>query len=340
MTTTMPAAVFEGPGRLVLREVPEPEISAPDHVKVRVEAAGICGTDVHIVAVPPGYQATPGTILGHEFAGRVVAVGDAVRHLKIGDRVAVNPNDYCGCCPSCRQNRPNLCRQIVAIGIDAHGAFAPFWVGAAKLAFRIDEHVPPAHAAFAEMLADTLNGTHKAALHPGETAAVIGLGPIGHLFAQVLRASGAKRIVLVDHGAARSQVARDLGWEFVICASGENAVQQVCDLTDGGPDVVVDAAGSALADAIAMARPGGRVIVFGVNTRAQTVFPQAFITTKELHITGAWLANGTFPDAVRFLEAGTLMIEPLITCRLPLEKVHEGLDLLRQRRALKVIIEP
>ena len=116
MEKSMLAAVFEGEGQLTLKEVPVPRVERPDQVLLEVNAVSICGTDVHIVAVPPGYIATPGTILGHELVGTVVEKGEEVTHLQIGDKVVVNPNDYCGVCTYCRKNLPNECENIKALG--------------------------------------------------------------------------------------------------------------------------------------------------------------------------------------------------------------------------------
>jgi len=107
MKKMMKAAVFEGEGKLAIKEVNVPELKKPDEVLLEVEVCSICGTDVHIMAVPPGYIATPNTILGHELVGKVVKVGDQVSGLKVGDRVVANPNDYCGKCQYCLANLPN-----------------------------------------------------------------------------------------------------------------------------------------------------------------------------------------------------------------------------------------
>ena len=113
----MRAAVFLGEGRLEIREVPEPSIDGADDVLIDVEACGICGSDVHVLDVPPGHPATPGTILGHEFVGRLAAVGAAVDGLAAGQRVVVDPDPKCGACESCRAGRPANCSRIVALGV-------------------------------------------------------------------------------------------------------------------------------------------------------------------------------------------------------------------------------
>src|SRR5438876_722129 len=155
----MQAAVFEGEGRLVVRDVEPPELRAPDDVLLAVRAAGICGTDVHILAVPPGHPATPGVIMGHEYTADVVATGDRVDHVAPGDRIVVDPSIWCGSCPYCQMGLTNLCDRMTGIGIFRHGGFAPLSVVPARAVYRISSDVASEIAALAEPLADVLNGS-------------------------------------------------------------------------------------------------------------------------------------------------------------------------------------
>lgn len=340
MEEKMLAAVFEEEGKLTLKEVLVPQIERPDQVKIEVEAVGICGTDVHICSVPPGYVATPGTILGHEFVGRVVGAGDQVTNVKVGDRVVANPNDYCGTCTYCQMHLPNLCENIGAIGIDVDGAYAKYIVISGKLAFKMDDSVPVDHGAFAEMLADVVNGTNKVRLQPGESAVVIGAGPIGQLYAQMFKAAGAGKIIVADLAEYRLDYTRKMGFDLVVDPSKEDLGEFVLAETSIGADVVVDAAGSALGTALDVVRKGGKIVVFGVNTQAVAQFPQSRVTFKEVQILGAWLANATFPAAVKVLESRVLDLDGLISHRMPLTEIHEGLKLLANRQALKVVVHP
>ena len=340
MADKMLAAVFEGEGKLTLKEVPVPQIKRADQVKIKVEAIGICGTDVHIVAVPPGYIATPGTILGHEYVGRVVEKGDAVTHLAVGDRVVVNPNDYCGTCVYCQMHLPNLCENVGAIGIHVDGAFCRYNVVSGKLAFKIDDAVPVDHGAFAEMLADVVNGTNKVRLQPGESVLVLGAGPIGQLYAQMFKAAGAGKVIIADISDYRLDYTRRLGFDLVVDPSKQDLQKFILAETGIGADVVVDATGSLLTPALESVRKGGKVVVFGVNTRTEVKFPQSLLTFKELQVFGSWLANATFPAAVKVLESRVLNIDGLISHTLPLTEIHKGLDLLSRREALKIVIHP
>ncbi len=305
---TMRAAVFESEGRLILKDVEVPKIERNDQVLLKVEAVSICGTDVHIMSVPPGFLATPNTILGHEFVGSVVAKGTSVTHLELGDHVVVNPNDYCGVCTYCRKNLPNQCENLIGMGIYVNGAFADYCCVSGKVAYKISKSVPIEQAAFAEPLACAINGNHKINIQPGETAAVIGCGPIGLLMGMLLKVGGAGKIFMVDRAPYRLDAARKLKIGKVIDASKESLVDIVKEETDIGVDIVADMVGSQLTQSIDIVRKNGKVILFGLDSRSVSQFPQITITSKELQVMGSWLANATFPEAVRLLESGLLDI--------------------------------
>jgi len=146
----MKAAVFKGEGVLKIEDADMPKIQNPDDIIVKVELCSICGTDVHIMSVPPGYAAIPDTILGHELVGKIVEVGSGVKTLKPGDRVVSNPNDYCGVCRYCKMNLPNCCENIQAMGIEVNGGFAEYVKITEKVAFKIADDLPAEIAAFAE----------------------------------------------------------------------------------------------------------------------------------------------------------------------------------------------
>ena len=153
MKETMKAAVFEGEGKLVLKEVPTPKIRKPDDIIGKIEVCSICGTDVHMTNVPAGYPATPGTILGHELVATVAEIGSGVTQFQVGDRFVVNPNEYCGACWYCKNNLPNECETIQAMGIDVDGGFAEYTkVGVDKLV-AVPEDMPDDVAILSEPFA-------------------------------------------------------------------------------------------------------------------------------------------------------------------------------------------
>ena len=188
----MRAAVYEGEGRLVVRDVPDP-VPAADEVLIEVEACGVCGSDVQIINMPPGHPSTPPVIIGHEFVGWIRGTGSAVRDVAIGTRVVVDPDPKCGACDACRAGRPANCTNIVALGVYRDGALARYVTAPANSVYPISDAVPAEIAALVEPLACVINGTNRASIRPGESAIVFGAGAIGCLFIAVLRASGAAK---------------------------------------------------------------------------------------------------------------------------------------------------
>ena len=340
MTRKMPAAVFEGEGRLVVREVPVPEVRASDDVLLAVRAAGICGTDVHILAVPPEHPASPGIVLGHEYVADVLACGDDVEHVRPHDRVVVDPSVWCGSCAYCQRGLTNLCDRMSGIGIVRDGGFAPFSVVPARAVYRISADVPTEVAALAEPLADVLNGVRKASLLPGEAVLVLGAGPIGLLFTLLFRAAGAAQVLVAEVASYRARHARTCGADVIINPREEDLPAAVREKTGLGADVVVDAVGTLLQDALRCVRKGGRVVLFGMHEQARPVVKQYDVTKFELQILGTYIARGTFPLATQLLESGRIDFPRLVTHRLALRDIAQGIELLRHGEAVKVAVIP
>lgn len=336
----MKAAVFEREGVLAVKDIAKPQITKPDQILIEVEACSICGTDVHITAVPPGYIATPGTTLGHEFCGHVVETGSAVTNLKIGDRVVVNPNNYCGTCTYCRKNLPNLCEHIEALGIDYDGAFAKYCCVSAKVAYPISEDVLSEIAACAEPLACAINGLNKVHVVPGSTAVVVGSGPIGLMITMLLKSAGVGQVFLLEAAPWRIEFAKKLNIATVIDPIHEDAMSAILEATQIGADYVFDVTGSQIKSCVDYVRKGGQVVLFGVNKKARIDIAQSEITTKEILVSGTWLANATFPDAVRVLERKCIDVASLITDVIALDDISDGIEKLRKGQAVKVIVKP
>ena len=333
----MRAAVFEGEGRLVIRDVDDP-VPAPDEVLIEVEACGVCGSDVQIINVPPGHPSTPPVIIGHEFVGWIRGVGAAVRDVAIGTRVVVDPDPKCGACASCKAGRPANCTNIVALGVYRDGALARYVTAPANSIYRISDDVPAEMAALVEPLACVVNGTNRAAIKPGESAVVFGAGAIGCLFIAVLRASGAAKIVAIEPSADRAKVARAVGADEVL--TPEAWAARRTELMPAGADVVVDAVGSVLPQAIAAAGMGARVVMFGMNGNARPEVHQVEIVEKGLAIFGSYISNFTFPAAIRLVESGQLNLAPMITATIPLEDTVAGIGRIRSGEAVKIVIKP
>jgi threonine dehydrogenase-like Zn-dependent dehydrogenase len=339
MDSTMLAAVFEGEGRLSLKQVPVPTIQKPDDVLLRVEGAGICGTDVHILEVPPGHPATPGAVLGHEYVGTVLAVGTGVKNLRPGDRVVVAPNLYCGLCAYCRAGRPNQCQDFTTLGIYLNGGFAKYNVAPERACHQIKADLPTDEAVFTELLSCVIGGTERVRLQPGESVAVLGAGPVGLMFALAFKAAGAGQLIVTDVSPYRLEFAHKIGVDAALDARSD-IVTAIRNLTSGGADVVVDAVGALFPQAVPVATKGGKIVLFGMNQQARPTVSQYDITRNELTVYGTFIGINTFPVAIKMLESGVLRPSVLISHRLPLARLAEGLELLRRGEAIKVVVTP
>lgn len=340
MKRDMIAAVFEGEGRFKLKNVPIPELKKDDDVLLKILSASVCGTDVHILDVPPGHPATPGSILCHEYMGKVIKTSNSVKHLKPGDHVVVAPNITCGLCEYCQMGQPNMCRNMTTLGIFIDGGFAEYNVAPAKSLYLISKSVPPEIAVFAEPLSCVLNSTLKIKAQPGESAVVMGAGPIGLYFIMLFKASGVSKIIASEPNEFRRRFAKKCGATMVIDPSKEDLYAAVKKETQIGSDIVVDAVGSLLNDAINTVRRGGIILLFGMNSQARSKIRQYDITRQEIQIYGSYVDKNTFPPVVRILESGILPLEQLITHRYPLKDVEKGIEAMRKGKAIKVIITP
>ncbi len=336
----MRAAVFEREGVLTLKEVAKPEIQKADDIIGKIEVCSICGTDVHMTNVPPGYPATEGTILGHELVAEVVETGAGATGFKAGDRFVVNPNEYCGTCRYCKKNLPNECEHVKAMGIDVDGGFAEYVRVSEKMAFKIPADMPARIAAFAEPLACVINAIRKIRVHPSESVVVIGAGPIGLLFIQLMKASGASPIIAIEPNEKRRAYAIKCGADEVIDPRQEEAAVRVEELTGIGADYAIDVVGSQIMTAVNCIRKGGRVLLFGNNAAAKPEVVQSQITYKEAQVLGTWLANASLDQAVKMLDGDILDLDFLVTHILPLEEIHEAIDLMRRGEGIEVLVDP
>ena len=336
----MLAAVFEGKGKLNLKEVPVPEIKELDEVLLQVEAASICGTDMRILEVPPGHPATEGVILSHEYTGKVLEVGEAVTQFKKGERVVVDPNITCGNCSYCKRGMPNMCENMTTLGIFINGGFARYNVAPAKALHKISPGLLPELAVFAEPLSCVVSATQRLKVHPAEVVVVLGAGPIGLLFIQMFKASGAGKIIVSEISEYRAKFAYESGASRVVNPLKDNLEKIVKEETLIGADAVVDAVGTLFRSAMAIVRRGGSILLFGQNYQARTQVAQNDITKNELTVMGSFIARFTFPAAIKIIESKVLDLEKLISHRLPLEDIHKGIEAMRKGEAIKVIIRP
>lgn len=336
----MCAARFLGEGKLALEDVPIPQVQNPDDVLLEVEAVGICGTDLQILRVPPGHPANPGVVLGHEYAGRVVEVGQSVRQFKPGDRVIVDPNLTCGLCVYCRRGMPHMCEEVTTLGIHIDGGLARYNVAPERALYKIPPEVPPEHAVLVEPLSCVVHAVDRLQPQPGESAVVLGAGPIGLEFTQLMSAAGVKPVIVSEPAQLRRERAAQNGAHIVADPTCSDLSEIVQRETGIGADMVVDAVGTLMEQAIPLARRGGRVMIFGQNQAYLASVKPYDITRHELNILGSYTAPFSFPRAIELLNQGLIRPEKLITHRLGLGQIQDGLELLRRGEAIKVVIDP
>jgi 2-desacetyl-2-hydroxyethyl bacteriochlorophyllide A dehydrogenase len=315
-----------------------PEIG-PDDALVRVALAGLCGTDYRIWSGdrPVNYP----LIMGHEFVGRLEAVGANVQHLQVGQRVVAEPNYSCGRCPLCLEGNRNLCPRRTTVGIDVDGAFADLARLPAKCCWPVADSVSDDEAVIAEPLAVVVRAVNRVSPKPHETAAVVGAGTLGLLALQVLRAAGA-RVLVVSRSTRRFALARELG-------AGETHAVAAGPLDDTarrfsgreGVDLVVETAGTAEAvnHAVALVRPGGRIVLTGLPHEPTTLsfFP---VVRHEITIVGSMIYQDEFPQALGLLETGRVRTAPLLTHRFDLGAIDAAFAAHREPDSIKVTVVP
>lgn len=331
--------IFRGDGVLEYVERDRPTLQADDDVIVEIEACGICGTDLNILAVPPAHRATPGIVIGHEGVGVVAEVGSAVEHVQPGDRVVIANRLTCGRCAYCRRGLDNQCTNYQTIGTTVDGAFAPTLRAPARALWRIDPAVPLDDAALFEPLACAVGSVKRAAFQPGDQVAIIGAGPMGMLFALLYRAMGAGRISVLDLAPYRLRFAAELGVDDALDVSQVDGPTEIKARTGLGADIVVDAVGNQMHQAIRMARRGGQVILFGLRPHDNPAVNQYTITRYDLTVHGTFVGLHPFAQTIQLLESRRVQPSVLITHRLPLERLAAGVELMRTQQAMKVLIE-
>lgn len=345
----MIAAVYKGIGQMVVEEVPTPSVQDGE-LLVKVKACAICGGDLR--TFHHGHAAIkPPIILGHEFAGEVVAVGANVDRYVVGDRVIVAPGIGCGHCSYCLSGNQHLCYHRLTLGHQFNGGFAEF-VRIPAIAVQagnvnaIPDSVDYLSATLAEPLACVINGQEAMQIQLGDTVAVIGAGPIGIMHAELARSRGAGKVFLINRSLPRLDRARSLGYDAYISSQQGDAVQQVMNLTNGlGANVVIVTAGSeaAMQKGLAMTSKMGKICFFAGLPKDK---PQVTIDANFLHYRQITV-YGTFSSAPRhnalaieLIRSGKLNVEYLLTHAVSLQHIHKGLELVEKQVGMRVAVVP
>jgi L-iditol 2-dehydrogenase len=345
----MRAALMEALDKLVVKDVPTPEVDA-DSALLKVEATAVCGSDLRILH-HGSPRVKPPAIIGHEAAGVIVKAGKNVRRVKEGDRVAIGADVPCGQCHWCRNGLGNNCAVNYAIGYQIPGAFAEYML-LPRLVLE-EGPVTPISAkldyetgALAEPLACAVNGLELVNMSLGKTLVILGLGPIGCMMIDLARVMGATKVIAVQRSRLRMEIARQYNADAYIASEEEDVVARCLAETGGeGPDVVMTTCGSVEAheQAVKMVAHRGYVNLFGglgAGARPMSVLSNT-IHYKECFVTGS---HGCVPRhhelAVKLLENGAVRVAPLITHRFPLAQIADAFAAMESRQGMKVIVKP
>jgi threonine 3-dehydrogenase len=328
---------------LTVMSVPKPS-PGPGEVLIAVRHAGVCGTDLHIAdwnAWAEG-RIKPPIVLGHEFAGEIVAVGDAVSELKTGQLVTAEGHIVCGHCLQCRTGNSHICRNTRIIGVDRDGAFAEYIAMPATNVLPLDG-IPTTVGAVMDPMGNAFHTVLSAEI-PGSTVLVVGCGPIGCFAVGIARAAGAAKVIASDVNATRLALARQMGAHVTINAGVDDVVRTVLEETSGeGADVVCEMSGvpSALHQAFAAVRMGGRVQLLGLPKGQVPIDLANEIIFKGITVYGVIGRKmyETWHQMRRYLSAGLLDPRPVITHQFPLAKIDEALAAIRAGDAGKIILE-
>lgn len=340
MNQTMRAAIFEGNGVLTVKDIPIPAIQRDTQLLLKVDAASICGSDLHGLAVPPGQYMKPGIIYGHEFCGTIVKMGDAVTGFSIGDRVAVNPRVRCGKCYECTHNKGDLCSNSYHYGQTGDGGFSQYALVDESQLYHADPSISPEVLAQTEPLACVMNAIAKAKPTPVDYVLLYGAGPIGLTFIRVLKLFGIQNLIVTAKGEKRVQEAKNCGADIVVNTETEKVADVIHANWPDGADLVIDAVGRGpiLEEALPLMNPQARLVLFGLDNNARSTIAPGIFTLQELSVFG--VLGKDFPSALEILKRRDLELERFITHRFSLDEIHQGIDLIRKKQACRVIIFP
>jgi L-iditol 2-dehydrogenase len=335
------AVVLAAPERLEVADQPEPR-AAPGEALVRIATSGICGTDLSIYKgkIPVGYP----RVLGHEFIGMVEDVdGPAPPGVKAGTRVIVDPNIYCGRCYQCVKGQNNICTAGALMGRDRDGGFCELVSVPASNLYPLPDAIRDEVAPLLQVVTVCVHGQRMVDIFPGDFVLVIGLGVTGLLHTQIAKARGAAVVVGITRSEAKRELAARLGADVVLDPAAPGLADAVREATGGrGFDVAIESAGTAatLAQAIELARIGGRVMAYGTIGAATEPLPYYQMYFKELEIVSPRAAKPEdFAPSLDLVAGGAVQLEPILSDTFPLAHAGDALEAIKRGGPLKVVLD-
>lgn len=343
----MKALVLSEYKKLDLVDVDRPRPDSED-LLIRVQACGICGSDVHGYDGSTGRRLPP-VIMGHEAAGVVEAVGAGVTDFHPGDRVTFDSTVSCGRCFYCRKGMVNLCDHREIIGVSTPefrrmGAFAEYVVVPARIAYPLPDNMPFAHAAMIEAVSVAVHAVSLSPIALDDTVVIVGAGMIGLLVLQAALLRGAGRVLVVDVDDSRLALARKLGATVTLNSSQCDPVSEIRKLTSGrGADIALECVGitSTVLVALEAVRKGGAVTLVGNVTPKVEIGLQS-VVTRQIRLQGSCASSGEYPACISLISRGAIQVDPLISAVAPLDKGAEWFRRLYAHEAglLKVVLQP
>ena len=327
----MKVAVMLGIGKMGFeeRDIPQPK---DDEVLVKLEYVGICGSDLHYYesGAIGDYIVKPPFVLGHEPGGTVVEVGKNVTHLKVGDRVALEPGKTCGHCEFCKTGRYNLCPDVVFFATPPiDGVFQEYVAHEAGLCFKLPDNVSTMEGALIEPLAVGFHAARQGGAQAGQVAVVTGAGCIGLVSMMALKAMGVSKVYSVDVMDKRLDKALELGADGVINGSREDAVKKVMELTGGmGCDLVIETAGTEITtrQAVQMTKKGATIVLVGYSKTGEIKMPISLALDKELTFKTVFRYRHIYPMAIDAVASGRVNLKGIVTNEFALDDIQEAMD--------------
>ncbi len=328
---------------LLETNIPEP---GPDEVLLKVRATSICGSDLHIYYWDEfaAHRVKLPLIFGHEVAGEVVETGENVNNIKPGQLVSVETHVACGHCYQCRTGNAHICQNLRILGFDIQGAFAEYVKVPATNVWQLDRSIPPEIATILEPFGNAVHATLIEDV-AGKSVAIFGGGPIGLMSVAVARASGASQVFLVEPSDTRRSLGKRMGADFTVNPMESNPVEFILDKTKGvGADVLLEMSGAppALRQGLESLRSGGRVSLLGIFPDEVKIDLNELVTLRGIRVYGITgrLMFKTWYQVTELITSGKVDLSPLVTHRLPLSKAPIGMELLRKKEAVKVVLYP
>ena len=331
MEGMMKTAVMTDIKKVEIQERPIP-VPTANEVLVKVEYVGICGSDLHYFESGRigDYIVEPPFVLGHEAGGTVVEVGADVKHLKVGDRVAMEPGKTCGECEFCKQGKYNLCKDVIFFATPpVDGVFQEYVAHEAALCFKLPENVSTMEGALIEPLAVGLHAANQGGACLGQTAVVTGAGCIGLVSLLALKAKGVSKVIVVDIVEKRLQKALELGADVVINGKDEDTVKRIMEITEGkGFDLGIETAGSQITGSqlIKGAKKGATIVFVGYSASGEMTLPMGMALDKELTFQTIFRYRNIYPMAIEAVAAGKINIKDIVTNYFELDDIQNALD--------------